>query len=53
MLALIVSTLLTGCVVAEPPYRDGDGSAHRIDRDRDGDGAHNSHDRRPDDLRRY
>ena len=62
---IVVSGLLTGCVVAEPDYRgdqhrsqargdrDRDGIPDRADRDRDGDGVRNSQDRRPDDPRRY
>jgi len=56
---LIFSSMLAGCVVAEPPrsqYRgdlDRDGIPNYTDRDRDGDGVRNSQDRRPDDRRRY
>ncbi len=58
---IVVSSLLTGCVVAEPQQyqgygrgdRDRDGIPNRVDRDRDGDGVPNRHDRRPDDPRRY
>ena len=56
---LVVSSLLTGCVVAEPQYR-GDGRGDRYEQnrdnprgDRDRDGVPNSQDRRPDDPRRY
>ena len=63
-LLIVMSTLLAGCVVAEPPYRgdyrgevrgdrDRDGIPNRADRDRDGDGVRNNQDRRPDDPRRY
>lgn len=54
-----LTTLLSGCVVYDPPHhRDGgyrgdrDGM-HRGDRDRDHDGVPNRHDSRPDDPRRY
>lgn len=60
LLLLVISTALTGCVVAEPQHRteargdrDRDGIPNRADRDRDGDGVRNSQDRRPDDPRRY
>jgi hypothetical protein len=53
---LFASTLLTGCIVAEPGYR-GDGRGERDnmrgERDRDHDGVPNRQDRRPDDSRRY
>jgi hypothetical protein len=58
VLAVVISTLLTGCIV-EPQQRSGyrdrdrDGIPNRADRDRDGDGVRNSQDRRPDDPRRY
>ena len=60
MLLVVVSTLMTGCVV-EPQQssgyrggdRDRDGIPNRVDRDRDGDGVRNSQDRRPNDPRRY
>lgn len=59
-LLLALSTLLTGCVVYDPPHRDGgyrgDGDRdgmHRGDRDRDHDGVPNRRDSRPDDPRRY
>lgn len=62
-LLIVVSTVMAGCIVAEPsrgPYqyrgdrdRDRDGVPNRVDRDRDGDGVRNSQDRRPDDPRRY
>jgi len=60
---IVVSGLLTGCIVAEPDYRgdqyrsqargerDRDVNSGRADRD--GDGVRNSQDRRPDDPRRY
>lgn len=57
-LLIALSTLLTGCIVYDTPYRDGgyrgdrDGM-HRGDRDRDHDGVPNRHDSRPDDPRRY
>jgi hypothetical protein len=59
-IAIALSIVLTGCVVAEPPHRgdnyeqgrgDRDGARNRGDRD--GDGVRNSQDRRPDDSRRY
>lgn len=58
VLLLAASTLLTGCVVAEPQHRgdrdgDRDGIPNRMGRDRDGDGVPNRQDRRPDDPRRY
>ena len=55
---IVVSSLVTGCIVAEPPRgqyqgdRDRDGVPNRVDRDRDGDGVRNSQDRRPNDPRR-
>ena len=57
---MVISSILAGCIVAEPrsnyrgdsQYR-GDSSQYRGDRDRDGDGVRNSQDRRPDDPRRY
>jgi hypothetical protein len=61
---LIVTGLLSGCVV-EPAYRgdyrggygyrdrDHDGIPNRYDRDRDGDGVPNRYDRAPDNPRRY
>ena len=61
---LLVSAVLSGCVV-EPLYRsdnrggygyrdrDRDGVPNRYDRDRDGDGVRNSVDRFPNDPRRY
>ena len=63
-LAMVASTLLTGCIVAEPRYQDQgqgqvrrdsdrDGIRDRAYRDRDGDGVPNRQDRRPDDPRRY
>ncbi len=66
ILALALTALLSGCVVA--PYDDGrgyhaqrqaypdrdrDGIPNRMDRDRDGDGVPNRVDRRPDNPRRY
>ena len=60
VLLMVVSGLLTGCIVAEPQHRsemrgdrDRDGIPNRMDRDRDGDGVPNRYDRRPDDPRRY
>lgn len=62
LFAVVMSTLLTGCIVAEPQYQgqgqvrrdsDRDGVPNRADRDRDGDGVPNRQDRRPDDPRRY
>jgi hypothetical protein len=63
---IVLSSVLAGCVVAEPPYRadnhnqgrgdrdrDRDGIPDRADRDRDGDGVRNSQDRRPDNRNRY
>ncbi len=61
---LVVSSMLAGCVVAEPPRhgeyrgeargdRDRDGIPNRADRDRDGDGVRNTQDRYPDNPRRY
>jgi hypothetical protein len=44
---IVISSILTGCVVAEPR------SQYRGDRDRDGDGVRNSQDRYPDNPRRY
>jgi hypothetical protein len=65
VLLIVMSGLLTGCIVAEPEYRGdgyGDRNSVRGDRDRnaasprgdrDRDGVPNSQDRRPDDPRRY
>lgn len=66
VLVIAISSLVTGCVVVDPPYRaeyrgevradrdrDHDGIPNRMDRDRDGDGVPNRADRRPDDPRRY
>ncbi len=60
MLLIVISGLVSGCIVAEPQYRseargdrDRDGIPDRADRDRDGDGVRNRQDRRPDDPRRY
>lgn len=63
---IVVSGLLSGCLVAEPQnsgvhrgeYRnqrdsDRDGIPNRADRDRDGDGVANRQDRYPDNPRRY
>lgn len=59
VLLFIVSGLVSGCVVVDPPNRgdargdrDRDGVPNRVDRDRDGDGVSNRQDRRPDDPRR-
>lgn len=51
VLFMVAGSLLAGCVVEEPGYRDRDGA--RYERDRDRDGAPNRYDRRPDDSRRY
>jgi len=69
VLLMVAGSLLAGCVVEEPGYRnrdgarydgarssgdrDRDGVPNRADRDRDGDGVRNNQDRRPDDPRRY
>ena len=61
VLLIAVSTLLTGCVVYDRPYRDGghhgdrdrDGIPNRVDRDRDNDGIPNRRDNYPNDPRRY
>ena len=65
ILLIVMSSLLMGCIVAEPAYegenhgyRDGnrgdrDRDGARGERDRDGDGVANRQDRRPDDSRRY
>lgn len=56
MLLIVTSTLVSGCIVADPYYRGErghDGMSQRTDRDRDGDGVPNRHDRRPNDERRY
>lgn len=61
LLFLAATTLLSGCVVYDPPHREGDrrgdygrdGTQHRGDRDRDGDGVPNRQDRRPGDPTRY
>ncbi len=56
---VVISSILTGCIIAEPRRgdnrgdRDRDGVPNRVDRDRDGDGVPNRQDRRPDDPRRY
>jgi hypothetical protein len=60
---IVVSGLMAGCIVAEPPHpsnqhrgdrdRDRDGVPNRMDRDRDGDGVPNRADRQPDNPRRY
>ena len=60
---IVLSSLLAGCVVAEPgpppprsgPYadRDRDGIPNRADRDRDGDGVANRYDRYPGSPRSY
>ncbi len=59
-LLIVMSGLVSGCIIAEPQYRgevrgdrDRDGIPNRMDRDRDGDGVPNRRDRRPDDPRRY
>ncbi len=60
VLLMVMSGLVSGCIVAEPQHRseargdrDRDGIPNRADRDRDGDGVANRQDRRPDDPRRY
>ena len=60
ILLVVMSTLLTGCIVAEPEYRgegrgdrDRDGVRGERARDRDHDGVPDRQDRRPDDPRRY
>ncbi|WP_428827465.1 hypothetical protein ACLIKD_05335 [Azonexus sp. IMCC34842] len=61
VLLIAVATLLTGCVVYDGPYRDGerrgdrDGPPHRGDRDRDHDrdGVPDRQDRRPNNPERY
>lgn len=61
VLLIALSTLLTGCIVYDTPYRDGghrgdrdrDGTPNRVDRDRDNDGVPNRMDRRPHDPYRY
>ena len=59
VLLMVAGSLLAGCVVEEPGYRDRDGARYqdrdgtRYNRDRDGDGVPNRQDRRPDDPRRY
>ena len=59
---IAIGSLLSGCIVAEPPSghtgsyrgdRDRDGIPNRMDRDRDGDGVPNRRDSRPDNARRY
>ena len=55
---IAISSLLSGCVVYDPAYRDGghrgdrDGASHR-DHDRDRDGVPDREDRRPNDPNRY
>ena len=58
VLLMVAGSLLAGCVVEEPGYRNRDGARYdgarsSGDRDRDGDGVRNNQDRRPDDPRRY
>jgi hypothetical protein len=61
LLLLASTALLSGCVVYDTPYRDGerrgdygrDGTQNRGDRDRDNDGVPNRQDRRPGDPTRY
>ena len=65
ILLVIISGLVSGCVVSDTPYRGdgrGDRDSYRGERDRDGipnradrdgDGVPNRQDRRPDDPRRY
>ena len=53
---LFASTLMTGCIVADPAYHGENRGYHERDNmrgDRDGDGVPNRQDRRPDDARRY
>lgn len=58
LLLIVMTSLLSGCVVYDPAYRDGrhrgdhDGSWNR-DHDRDRDGVPNRQDRRPNDPYRY
>jgi hypothetical protein len=52
ILLMVISGLVSGCIVAEPQYR-GDRENVRGDRDRDRDGVPDRQDRRPDDPRRY
>jgi len=51
--AVVLGSLLSGCIAV--PVDDGRGynQGHHRDHDRDGDGVRNSQDRRPDDPRRY
>lgn len=60
LIALALSTLLSGCVAySEPPHRGGsgdrdrDGVPNNMDRDRDGDGVRNRDDTRPNNPNRY
>lgn len=60
VLLIAVTSLLTGCVVYDTPYRDGgehrgghDGGHDRGNRDHDRDGVRDSQDRRPNDPYRY
>ena len=58
---IVMSSVVSGCVVYDPPHRygpgygdrDRDGVRNRADRDRDGDGVPNRADRRPDNPYRY
>lgn len=54
-LLLVAGSLLAGCVVEEPGYRDRDGyrDGARYNRDRDGDGVPNRVDRAPDNPYRH
>jgi hypothetical protein len=49
LVLLVIGGVLAGCVAYEVTPRSG----YYGDRDRDGDGVPNRHDRRPDDPRRY
>jgi hypothetical protein len=59
VLLIAITSLLSGCVVYDPAYRDGDrhrgdrdGASHR-DHDRDRDGVPDREDRRPNNPNRY
>lgn len=58
ILLIAAATLLSGCIVYDTPYRDGDrrgdyGRDGQARGDRDGDGVPNRQDRRPGDPSRY
>lgn len=60
VLLIAISSLLTGCVVYDGPYRGGndhsrdrDGGSGRGGGDRDHDGVRDSHDSRPNNPNRY